>query len=160
MPGHDTHSKWGKIVGLLGAVVITIGFIRCLNANPQDAVVIAPGVLFGTIVGASLPDIDEPNSIPRQVLEKLGMVATPIVAIGILVIDDPVREIIVGGTATAVVERASFIPFAIAEIGVSLIIVGGLVFLSRSRTIRLASRHVRRTSTTFWRMMVTSKASV
>jgi hypothetical protein len=128
VPNHETHSRWGKIVAVAGVAVSIILMIELLHLGFRK--VIPFGLSFGaaTLVGASLPDIDHKDSIPRRKLGRLGLYLAPVAVVGLVLVDNPVRDTVVVDAASMVADAVSPVSTSLAEIAVAGILVGGVLF--------------------------------
>ena len=128
MPNHETHARWGKIAAVAGFGVATVLMLEILSMSFREVVAFGLGFVPATLASASLPDIDHKDSIPRRKLGRLGLYLAPVAVVGLVIVDNPVRDTVVVDAASMVADAVSSVSTSVAEIAVAGILVGGVLF--------------------------------
>lgn len=123
VPGHETHSRWGKVVAVVGVVVSIVLIIELLHLGVREATAFGLGLGAATLVGASLPDVDHKDSIPRRKLGKTGLYLAPLAVVGLLIMDDPVRDVVVLNAASILVDETPLSSETVAQVVIASVLV-------------------------------------
>jgi membrane-bound metal-dependent hydrolase YbcI (DUF457 family) len=128
MPDFETHFDWGKRSALVAYALASFALFEFSIVGPTGILALGLGFIPVALVSSSLPDTDHKDSIPRRIFGKVGIVSIPVIAMAIILFDNPVHDVFVARTARLVASITSAESALTVEFAIVGLLVGSLIF--------------------------------